>query len=49
VQLSASKFVCFFSKFEEKFANFFEATIVGGIDMSTQTLSLSKRPHVIVG
>jgi len=42
--------VCmFFSKFEEKFANFFEATIVGGIDMSTQTLSLSKRPHVIVG
>lgn len=24
-------------------------TIVGGIDMSTQTLSLSKRPHIIVG
>uniref|UniRef100_A0A915MYD0 RNA helicase n=1 Tax=Meloidogyne javanica TaxID=6303 RepID=A0A915MYD0_MELJA len=24
------------------------STIVGGIDMSTQTLSLSKRPHVIV-
>ena len=24
------------------------STIVGGIDMSTQTLSLAKRPHVIV-
>ena len=25
------------------------ATIVGGIDMAAQTISLSKRPHVIVG